>query len=376
VTTQAYDVAVIGGGIVGVSAAAFLAEAGRRVVLFEREEIAAAASGRNSGAVQHPFDPSLADLYRETVAHYRELSDAGSDFKFPAHPDGLLLLSFDADAVAAAASAIDAHSVDVAATVLSPEQLRELEPAVAPDVYACRLETGYPVAPEAATKAFAARARRAGATIEIGDAAEAIVEGGRASGVRLSSGKLVVARNVLVAAGPWTPSLVPGWAERPPIQAVWGVVVSAGMAQPPRAVLEELGIDRPGLPPDELFSLVTAGSDTSVGSTFLARQPDPAQRAPAIMKRAARYVPALADARVLRLRACARPVAFDSRPLIGSVPGVDGLFVCAGHGPWGISTGPASARIVVDEILGRASAPADLAAARWSQPVGASRPIT
>ena len=39
------DVAIIGGGIVGCAAAAFLAEAGARVDLYEREEVASAASG-------------------------------------------------------------------------------------------------------------------------------------------------------------------------------------------------------------------------------------------------------------------------------------------------------------------------------------------
>ncbi len=71
-----YDIAIIGGGIIGVSAAAFLAEAGIRVGLFERDDIASAASGRNSGAIQHPFDPYLADLHRRTLALYHELVTA------------------------------------------------------------------------------------------------------------------------------------------------------------------------------------------------------------------------------------------------------------------------------------------------------------
>jgi glycine/D-amino acid oxidase-like deaminating enzyme len=50
------DFGVIGGGIVGCALAAFLAEGGASVVLYERDEIAAAASGRNSGVLQHPFD--------------------------------------------------------------------------------------------------------------------------------------------------------------------------------------------------------------------------------------------------------------------------------------------------------------------------------
>jgi sarcosine oxidase, subunit beta len=57
------DVAIIGGGIVGCAAAAFLAEAGAGVDLYEQDEVAAAASGRNSGSVQHPFDPVLRDLH-------------------------------------------------------------------------------------------------------------------------------------------------------------------------------------------------------------------------------------------------------------------------------------------------------------------------
>ena len=362
-----FDIAIVGGGIIGVAAAAFLAEAGVRVGLFERDDIASAASGRNSGAIQDPFDPFMADLHRRSVALYREF-DEGNDFVLPPSPAGLLLLCDDAAAVTAAAGSIALHSPDLAPVVLDRAELHALEPALARDLVACRLETGYPVAPAAATKAFAARARRAGATIEIGAPAHVVMRGHVAAGVRLDSGREVAADKVLVAAGPWTPALVPGWSEaaRLPIRPVWGVVVTVALEQPPRAVLEELGIDRPGPQPDELFSMVTAGSDTSVGSTFLTQQPDPQQRVGGILERAKRYVPALDAAQLMRVRACARPAAYDGRPLIGAVPEVDGLFVCAGHGPWGISTGPASAFLVVDEMLGVGSVPDVLRARRWT----------
>jgi glycine/D-amino acid oxidase-like deaminating enzyme len=360
-----FDVAIIGGGIVGVSAAALLAGDGLRVALFERQEIAAAASGRNSGAVQHPFDPYLAALHRDTVAIYRDLGNEGTDFQLPAQPAGLLLLSSDEGAVAKAQASIREQTPDLEPTFLGHADLRALEPSLAPDLVACRLATGYPVAPAAATNAVARRARERGAVIEVGEAAQVVVIDGRAAGVRLASGRTVAAGRVLVAAGPWTPSIVPGWVDEPPIRRVWGVVVSAALENAPAAVLEELGIDRPGPQPEELFSLVTAGGDTSVGSTFLADEPDLAQRAAAIIARASRYVPALADVQPVGVRACARPVSFDGRPLIGAVPGVDNLFVCAGHGPWGISTGPASARMVVDEMLGRGPVDRALSAARY-----------
>ena len=73
----------------GCAAAAFLAEAGARVKLFERGELAGAASGRNSGAVQHPFDPVLTELHLETLGHYRELEGFG----LPEKPAGVLLLA-------------------------------------------------------------------------------------------------------------------------------------------------------------------------------------------------------------------------------------------------------------------------------------------
>ena len=84
------DFAVVGGGIVGCALAAFLAEGGAEVTLYEREAIAAGASGRNSGVVQDPLDPALTGLYEESLGHYR---DARGLRAAAEHPSGLLLVS-------------------------------------------------------------------------------------------------------------------------------------------------------------------------------------------------------------------------------------------------------------------------------------------
>jgi glycine/D-amino acid oxidase-like deaminating enzyme len=156
---------------------------------------------------------------------------------------------------------------------------------------------------------------------------------------------------VLVAAGPWSVDLVPGWTGRPPISRRWGVVATVDLAAPPRRILEELGIAAHGSAMEIEFSLMTAGGSSSLGSTFLADEPDPAALVDAIRAHGSTFVPAVAGAAVTGVRLCARPVAFDGRPLVGAVPGEERLFVCAGHGPWGISTGPASARMVVNAML-------------------------
>jgi glycine/D-amino acid oxidase-like deaminating enzyme len=355
------DVCVIGGGIIGASAACFLAEAGASVVLVERSRLAAAASGRNSGSVQHPFDPPLALLHARTVDLYRELATEDPEFELPPEPTGVLLLSEREDALQRAALSIARRAPELKPRFLPPIEARQLEPSLVAGLAGCLLETGYPVAPASATVAFAHRAERAGARIITGQAARPILDADRVAGVRLSSGAELACGQVLVAAGPWTPALVPGWASEPPIRAVWGVVVSVRIKSPPRRSLEELGIDEPGAIVPTLFSLITTSGLSSVGSTFLDHEPDAPALAPLVLERAAAFVPSLRDARSDGVRACARPVSFDGRPMVGPLPAVEGLFVCAGHGPWGISAGPASAEMVSHEMLGRPAAESSVA---------------
>jgi glycine oxidase len=251
--------------------------------------------------------------------------------------------------------------------LLTADEARALEPALDQGAAAVRLATGYPVVPQAATLAFGRRATRAGAELHLGGVATPVIGDGRATGVRLPGGEVVTAGQVLVAAGPWTPPLLPGWQAEPPIRRSWGVVVSLAVRRPPRHILEQHGIEPGGWTAPTAFSMVSAGGASSVGSTFLPDEPASTARdgwAKRLLAAGTSFVPALADARQTGVRACARPLAFDGRPLIGATA-VEGLFVCAGHGPWGLSTGPASARLVVSQMLGGAAIEPALAAMRW-----------
>jgi glycine/D-amino acid oxidase-like deaminating enzyme len=395
VSRRGPDAVVIGGGIVGAAAAAFLAGAGARVTLVEREGLASGASGANSGAVQHPIDPILADLYHETIALYRALSASDAGFRLPDEPAGLLYLSADERAVRRIESALQAGLPELVPEVVTGSALGHLEPAIAPALWACRVRTGYPVQPGASTYAYATLAERSDVVVRLGRGATLDIRGDALVGV-IVDGRRIACDTALVAAGPWTPGIVDPSGRWTPIRESWGVVVETDLPNGPHHVVEEAGIgaaigaeiggQTAGAPADALprpaptdrersedqrtdVSLVPLAGVATVGSTFLEQEPHPDAWIERILTRAAAFVPGVAEAPIRGVRACARPLSADGRPLIGRVPGRRGLWVCAGHGPWGISTGPASARRVADAILGRAPAiPRELDPARFGSP--------
>lgn len=337
------DVVVLGGGIVGTAAALFLAEAGASVVVLEAREVAGAASGRNAGSIQHPLDAARAELYEESVRIHRRFGVIGDAAA------GLLALG---------PSAVDCAGFgSLRAVPLAGAELRAVEPELAEDLQGVLIEgTGFPAHPAAATRRFAEEARALGARIVEGAAGTPILSGGRAVGARTTSGEVHHADHVLVAAGPWSAP----WA---PVSALWGVTVQ--VALPPghgvRHRIEEW--DEPFVSGVQ-FEATPLGDVTVLGASRTAEEPDEPALAEAIVARAARFLPVLADARVVATRSCARPVTPDGLPVLGPVPGVEGLHVAAGHGPYGISLGPASGRIAADAILAGAPVPPQFATTR------------
>lgn len=373
------DVVVIGAGIVGCAAAAILADRGARVTLVERAGIGAGASGRNLGAIQHPFDPVLVPLYDESLTRYRALADGGAGFAIGAEPAGLLLLNRDEEAAAAQARRQQDAVPELQPRLLSPDEVVRVEPSLRHGPAAVRLATGYPVPPASATDAWARLAEDRGARLVIGSAAVPVIEGGTAVGVRLDDGTILGADATLVAAGPWSPALVDATGAWAPIHATWGVTLQLRLdGAAPGHIVEEDELDTinraaaataraatevEGEPPS-LFSLCSADGVTTLGSTFLPTEPDPTRIEPLLLMRGAEFVPAIEGAELIGRRLCARPQSVDGRPFIGPVAGVDSLFVCAGHGPWGISTGPASAAMAARAILDGTPPPPELAASR------------
>lgn len=374
------DVIVIGGGIIGCAAAAIMADRGASVILVEGSAIGAGASGRNLGAIQHPFDRDLADLHVDSLARYRALADAaGGPFRLADAPAGLLLLQPDGETATSRARALADAFPELDPRALTADEVVALEPSLAAGPAGVLLATGYPIPPASATAAWAVLATERGARLLLGSEAQPAISGDRATGVVLDDGTAIASDAVLVAAGPWTSRLVDPSGTWQPITPTYGVTLQLRLGSAtPRHVVEEdevdainraeaataraLDTDETGEPPS-LFSMASADGLSTLGSTFLPAEPDPARVEALLLRRAASFLPAVTEAEVVGRRMCARPQSVDGRPFIGAV-GPDGLFVCAGHGPWGISTGPGSAAVVARAMLDGTSPPAPFDASR------------
>ncbi len=111
-------------------------------------------------------------------------------------------------------------------------------------------------------------------------------------------------------------------------------------------------------------SRVAVGATRETGSGF-----DPRLTAAGVhevLSEALRVAPGLKGWEIHEMRVGLRPLSADGRPVLGAVPGVEGVYVATGHGARGLHLGPYSGTLVADLMLGRAPE-LDLA------PFGASR---
>jgi D-hydroxyproline dehydrogenase subunit beta len=381
---MASDVVVVGGGVIGCACALALAARGLGVVVLERAGLAAGASGRNRGLLLPHPEPGSDVLYREGVAGYRRLAEEGG-VPFDLHQTVLLVVAADGAGLAqaerlAAALVGFGHAVEP----LDPAMLAKLEPCLAPDLAGgFRQDEGWELDPTAATLAFAAAARRAGAVFRTHEQAHRLlVEGDRVTGVVVDGGPLA-AGAVVLATGPRTRPLAAragvdlpvggarGWLlQTAPLPWTVGhTLMDAGWAAPgdaaPRGrapTVEELAGVAAGPAPWRAFTLQQGpGGHGVVGASMAASLREGAEHPETprgLARRALRFVPGLAGVPVVATWSGVRPVTPDGRPLVGPVPGLAGLWVAAGHGPIGVLAAPATARMLAEHLVGGRPDPA------------------
>lgn len=133
-TGRAYDVAVVGGGLHGLSAALNLARAGRRVVLLEREWIGRHASGASAAGVRTlGRKRQELNLSLQSMEMWHGIADiVGDDCGFHAHGQlRLAATEADLETLRARVAALEADGYRHE-TIIGANELREILPGVAP----------------------------------------------------------------------------------------------------------------------------------------------------------------------------------------------------------------------------------------------------
>ena len=199
------DVAIVGGGIFGVSVALFLARGGAKVALFEKGVVAGEASGRAVGFVESLLtDPRKQPALKHSKAVWAGLSDLiGEDTSFGS---GMAAVFSSAEELEFARAWRALPELENDTRLLDASEMRELIPEIASGfeivggVYSPT--DGY-ADPRRATPAIARGAMRAGALIHQNCAVRRVlVEKGRVTGVETERGT-VKAERVVLAGGIW-----------------------------------------------------------------------------------------------------------------------------------------------------------------------------
>lgn len=370
---------VVGSGIVGAAAAWHLAAAGADVVVVDRADpgqATAAGAGIVCPWLSQVEDPAWYELARAATLAYPALVDAiGGDAGW-ARVGGLLVSGDEAvvERAAALAEARRAGSPEVGAvTRLAPGDARRWFPPLAPGLAGVHVEGGWRVDGRRLRDALLAAAGARGAAHRTGDATVAVerppspnlrrfspssVEnrrkfGGERRAVVAVDGEPVEADAVVLAGGAWAGGALrdAGISHDLPVAPQRGQLVHLDLpgvdtsAWP--SVVADAGHYLVAFPP----SRVVAGATRETGSGF-----DPRVTAGGlaeVLERALATAPGLAGATLVEARVGLRPLSADGRPLIGPVPGVDGLVVVTGLGAGGLTAGPFAGRLAAELVLGR-----------------------
>jgi glycine oxidase len=341
-----FDVAVVGGGVIGCALASELARRGASVVQFERERVAAGASygagGMLAPQVEAHGPGPLLEMGLAARALFPEWAQRLED-PVDLHLDGILRVSFtEAGAQELRARAAWQRGMGLEARLLDAAEAAALAPGLgAPPLAALWVPDGR-VDAARLTAALAGEALRHGAQLREGVPALR-VEPGR---VQTPEGP-VVAGAVVVATGAWSGPLVGA-----PGHPVKG---------------QRLLLRLPGHPlrqttwGDGCYLVPKAGGRVLVGAT---EEPaagfDRRVTAAAVahlLQRAVALVPALAAAELVEPWAGLRPASPDGLPLIGPWPGMESVWLATGHARNGILLAPLTATLVADALLEGAALP-------------------
>lgn len=203
---KAADVVVIGGGVIGVCTALFLAQAGQSVVLLEKGRIAGEQSSRNWGWIrQQGRDPDELPIMKEAAALWRALAQ-DTNIDIGLQQGGVTYLAKDEAALEGYAAWLPyAQALDIDTRLLDAKETADAFPGIS-HRYAGALQTPSDMRAEpwVAVPALAGIAVREGVRIIEHCAVRCLdLAGGAVCGVMTERGR-IAASEVVLAGGAWS----------------------------------------------------------------------------------------------------------------------------------------------------------------------------
>jgi len=347
-------VVICGGGVIGACTAYFLSCRGIDVIVVERTELAAAASGKAGGflALDWCAGSPLDALARRSFHLHASLPDEiAGDWAYQR------MTAYSGTVI----SDRDHHRGQSAKLDWLSDRVKITHRLGTPDSTAI-------VHPRKFTTAIMSAAQQNGAEIRTGRVTGMTrsADGSAARGVEVD-GRVIETDAIVVAMGPWS-LLAAEWMVLPAVfgQRSPSIVYDTGTDVPAEALFLDCYEEDGSVVTVEVFpradgsTHVTAFSDIAplpIDSANVTPDADTIERLQAMC---ARLSPAFRADRIIARQACFRPVTEDGLPLIGKAPQLGGVYVATGHNVWGILNAPATGEALSELIAEGASRTTDL----------------
>jgi glycine oxidase len=360
-----YDSIIVGAGIIGLSIGWRASQLGLSVLVLDRSDppdgASAVAAGMLAPVTEAAFgEDALLRLNLESARRWpgfaEELSmSTGVDLA--GHEPGILHIALDRDQSEALRRLFDyQQSLGLEADWLTSSACRRLEPGLHPSTRSGILAHGdAAVDPRRVVEALLVSLKAAGGIVRLGvEVAEVL--GGPDPAVLLTTGEVVEAGTVVVAAGPWSGRLpgMPSYVDKA-VRPVKGQILrlrqTASLPVPVRHVLRT----------EEVYLVPRPGGEVVVGATVEERGFDTAPTAGGVfelLRAGNELLPGIREMELVEVSSGLRPGTPDNAPLLGLV--VPGLVVATGHYRNGVLLAPVTADGIA-ELLAKGDLPAELA---------------
>lgn len=353
---QATDIAIVGGGLIGLSIAWRLARAGRSVTVLERETIGAgaslAATGMLAPAAEHepgsdPLLPLALDSLRRWPA-FRDALEAESGLAIDYRADGTLVLAIGRDEVERLRFRYDLQRRSgLDATWLPGSEVRRLEPGLRPSVTAgiqCPLD--HQVDPCRVMAALAEACRPAGAIlVEHAPVTALDWSGGRVTGVRVGDRGLR-AGTVILATGAWSGEggLLPDTLALP-VRPLKGQSLALRTTARTGTLARMVWTEQVHMAPKSDGQLIVGATVEDCGF----RPGVTAGGLYALLEGARRVLPGIEEMEVASVWSGYRPTSDDDAPIIDTL--APGLVAATGHHRNGYLLAPVTADAVAELVM-------------------------